>query len=926
MSARATRGSWLSGLIALGLLAVALAVANLPPPTAVPSLGSASQHAVGAYEKLPLSFVPNAGQTDPSVRYYAQASGRAFYFTPDRAVFSFSERNRSVALDLRFMGRSPKARLQALHRGSGEVSYMPGSDPQRWHTGLPTYKEIVYRELWPGIDMVFRGEGGKLEYEFLVRPGANPDDIRLAYGRASEVRLSRTGRLLVETPLGTLADSSPRSYQPIGERRVAVDSAFSLAGKGGHGNDYGFRMGRYDHRYALVIDPGLSYSTLLGGSDSESGQSIALDSEGNAYVTGTTGSPDFPTTQSAPDKVLDAGDFDAFVTKLNAAGSELIYSTFLVGSFGDEGHDIAVDAQGSAYITGNASDPGYPTTPGAYDRSFNGGADVFVTKLAPTGSSLVYSTFIGAASADTADGIAVDDQGNAYVAGVTLNSDYPVTPGAYDTSLNGNRDAFVTKLNSTGSALSYSTFIGGASDDWGEAIDIDAAGSAYVSGYTASTDLPTTPGAYDSTHNGGFYDAFASRLSPSGSGLDYSTYLGGSQIDENTSIAIDGQGDAYIAGYTTSTDFPTTLGAYDTSFNGNDSGDAFVTKLDQTGSSLAYSTYVGGTGFDNPADVAVDRLNSAYVTTLSSSPDFPTTSDAYDASLGGGFDATVTKLNAAGSALDYSTYLGGSDASIVANAQDEPGGIAVDDYENVYITGLTYTPDFPTTPGAYDTMLDGFGDGFVTRLNLGPSYPTPQSAPSLQASLVPIFKPCGTSGNPVNAGHAPPLGVGSCSPPQPGGIARIGSRSTMSGNLTVVPGDHIASNGDQADVTLHVALSDITTSAGSDYTPNLIGPDMTFYTRMRFTDLDNGPSGADPGTAEDFDFALPIDCTATPSQTVGSNCSANTSADAVTPGLVKEGQSTVLQTFRLRVNDSGLDGIRGNADDAIFANQGVFVP
>jgi hypothetical protein len=912
------------------LLALALARADKTPIAGTAPSEAAQEQAKSAYEKLPLSFVSNAGQTDSRVHYYAQSSNYGFYFTSKSAVLSLRRDNLQAALNLRFLGAAPGAKLEAMRQAEGKVNYIEGKDPSGWHTGLSTYGEVAYRGLWPGIDMSFRGNGGKLEYEFLVKPGARTSDIRLAYGGAQGISMGKTGELRIDTPLGTLTDNRPRSYQVIGGRKVTVDSRFSLGDKAGTRNEYGFRLGPYDHRYPLIIDPGLAYSTYLGGSDDDFLQSIETDAEGNAYLAGATRSDDFPITPNAPDKTLGAGlDYDVFIAKLNADGSGLVYSTFVGGPYGDEALDLAVDGEGSAYITGEMSDADYPTTPGAYDTTYNGGADVIVTKLDPTGSSLVYSTLIGASSADVAYGIDVDSQGNAYVSGVTLNADYPVTVGAYDTTFNsgtnGSRDAFVTKVNPTGSALSYSTFLGGISDDEGYSIGVDDSGSAYVTGLTNSVDMPTTMGAYDKTF-GSPQDAFVSKLSPGGSNLAYSTYLGGNDYDYARALAIDGQGAVYVAGHTNSANYPTTPGAFDTSFNGNDLGDAVVTKLNQTGSSLVYSTFLGGTVYDNAFGIAVDDLSNAYVVGFTSSGDFPTTSNAYDTAKGSRFDGFVSKLNSAGSGLDYSTYLGGSTSGIGGDGNDEVDDVVVDDAGDVYVAGQTYTSDFPTTAGAFDTTYGGILDSFVAKLQMGSLYETPQSAPSLQASIVPAFRPCGTSGNPVRAKHSPPLAVGSCNPPRPGGVARIGPQSTMSAVLTAVPGDHVTSNGDQADFTLNVAMSDVITDTGLDFAPNPTGPDMTLYARIRFTDVNNGPSGGDPGTAGDFDFALPVECAPTPNPGVGSSCSANTSADGVTPGLIKEDRSTVLQTFRLRVNDSGLDGIRGNSDDAVFATQGVFVP
>jgi hypothetical protein len=676
------------------------------PSTTVPA--GAKRRVTDAYAKLPLAFIPNAGQIDGSVRYYAQGAGYTLYFTHHKVVLALQKGHRGEALDLRFLGVNPNAELVAADRASGKVNYLMGSER---HTGLPTYGRVIYRDLWPGIDMVFRGKGGRLNYEFRLRPGAKVSDIHLAYAGAEGVSLSRSGKLLIDTPLGTLRDARPQSFQRIDGRRVPVNSRYALAG-----NSYGFAVGHHDLRRSLVIDPSLAYSTFLGGSfvESSRGIDIAVDSAGAAYLTGSTGSTDFPTTAGAYDTTQN-GSYDAFVTKLNPAGSSLAYSTYLGGSDNDFGLGIAVDSAGAAYVTGETLSADFPTTAGAFENSF----DAFVTKLNPAGSSLAYSTYLGGSGLDTGYGIAVDSAGAAYVTGTTAGG-FPTTAGAFDTGANGNRDAFVTKLDPARTGLAYSTYLGGGGIDQGLGIAVDSAGAAYLTGSTGSTDFPTTAGAFEASYNGGFSDAFVTKLNPAGSGLAYSTYLGGSGGDGSlfpgapgagAGIAVDSQGAAYVTGDTSSTDFPTTTGAFDTSFNGG-FGDAFVTKLDLAGSGLAYSTYLGGSNFDpspDGIDIAVDSAGAAYVTGSTDSPDFPTTAGAFDTSFtgaNGDRDAFVTKLNPAGSSLAYSTYLGGSLA--------ESGfGIAVDSAGAAYVTGFTGSADFPTTTGAFDTSTPG---AFVTKL------------------------------------------------------------------------------------------------------------------------------------------------------------------------------------------------------------------
>jgi hypothetical protein len=335
------------------------------------------QEAIDAYGKLPLSFIPNEGQTDEAVRYYAQGAGYGFFFTKGGAMLSLANgEGRGHALGLDFLGADPHATLTAQERLSGEVNYLMGDDPANWQQELPTHGELLYGGLWPGIDMAVRGDGGKLKYEFHLKAGSSVDDVRLAYRGAEGLKVGAGGQMLVQTPLGVLEDAAPVSYQRIGGERVEVKSGYRLTGDG----TYGFWVGSYDPRYPLVIDPELDYSTFLGGADLDRGWGIAVR-EGRAYVTGDTSSANFPTTPGAFDTSFNGGGNDAFVTKLNASGSALAYSTFLGGANFDVGLDIAVDGMGRAYVTGFTGGANFPTTPGAFDTTHNGTVDAFVTKL-----------------------------------------------------------------------------------------------------------------------------------------------------------------------------------------------------------------------------------------------------------------------------------------------------------------------------------------------------------------------------------------------------------------------------------------------------------------------------------------------------------------------------------------------------------------
>jgi hypothetical protein len=607
-------------------------------------VSASSDGPLEAYAKGPLSFVPNVGQTDGRVRFLAGAPGADFYFTPQEAVFAFraggADQPHGVVLRLGFVGANPAATIEGQRLAAGTVNYLVGSDPARWRTGLSSYERVAYRDLWPGVDLVFRGQDGTLKYEFHLDPGARVSDIRLAYDGAERLALGRGGDLLVHTPLGVLRDARPRSYQVTDGGRVPIQSGYHL----GAGATYGFALrADYAPDRPLIIDPGLVYSTFLGGSGPslDDGLGIAIDHSGYAYVTGRAGSGDFPTTAGAFDTTF-GGIFDGFVAKVSRDGSTLVYSTFLGGASVDEPSGIAVDPQGQAYVVGSTQSGDFPTTAGAFDTTLDGPEDAFVTKLSRDGSTLVYSAFLGGSSDDFGSGISVDPSGLADVTGRTESGDFRTTAGAFDTTFGGG-DAFVTKLSRDGSTVAYSTFLGGAFNDIGNGIAVDRSGQAYITGRTSSGDFPTTAGAFDTTFGGGFTDAFVAKLSRDGSALALSTFLGGAFDDAANGIAIDPSGHAYVTGSTQSGDFPTTAGAFDTTLGFID---AFVTKLDRDGSTLAYSTFLGGAFNDIGNGIAANPSGEAYVTGATSSADFPTTPGAFDTTFGGGFfDAFVTKLD-----------------------------------------------------------------------------------------------------------------------------------------------------------------------------------------------------------------------------------------------------------------------------------------
>jgi hypothetical protein len=722
------------GTSAMGLPAAGAMTAQRMSPSAARLEGPAPfgagrhspSHALGqveaTYAKLSLAFEANVGQTNARVDYLAHAAGGTVFLTPTAAVYAMQERsavsgqqsaglpsaapevrgtNAGVALYMDLVGANPQARAAGVNPLPGTVNYLTGRDPAKWHTDVPTYGRVEYANVYRGVSLSYYGGPGGLEYDFTVSPGADPHAIALYFAGAAGVEVNGQGDLVVHTAAGDLVQQKPSAYQQTGSGRQDVTSRFVTDGR-----SIRFEVGPYDRARPLVIDPlVMGFSTLLGGAMGDNfGTAVAVDSGGNAYVSGYTYSTHFPVTPGAF-QATNHGGLDAFVAKLNPAGSGLVYGTYLGGSDQDYAQAIAVDPAGDAYVGGNTFSADFPATPGAFDTTFHGASDAFVAKLDAAGSTLAYATYLGAPGLDYGRGIAVDGAGSAYLTGSTDDAAFPTTPGAFDTTFNGATDAFVAKLTPDGSALAYSTFLGGSAADQAVGIAVDAAGNAYATGNTQSPDFPTTPGVFDSTANGAD-DAFVVKLRPNGGALSYGTYLGGSGDDEGGRIAVDGAGNAYVTGVTFSANFPSTPGAFQTSLHGGEDG--FVAKLNPPASALAYATYLGGFGVDYGSGIAVDTGGNAYVVGAADSTDFPITPGAFQPTNHGGFDAFVTELNASGSALVYSTYLGGS-------AFDHGIGIAVDAGGSAYVVGHTQSVDFPTTPGAFKRRTRGGVQAFVAR-------------------------------------------------------------------------------------------------------------------------------------------------------------------------------------------------------------------
>jgi hypothetical protein len=692
--------------------AFALSNAPLVRDLRVPDAPTARTRLRETYGQLPLSFEANRGQADPRIKFLSRGPGYNLLLTADEAMLQLSKEvpaararkagnGKSSVLRMKFTGADPAPRVSGVDESGGVSNYFISDDPAKWRTNVPHYAKVRYTEVYPGVDLVYYGNQRELEYDFVVAPGADPNAIKLAFSGNDRLEIDEDGALVLSLRGGAVRQSRPLIYQEAAGVRREVEGGYRIT----RGGEVAFRIGAYDRTRPLVIDPVLIYSTFLGGTNGESGEGIAVDGAGNAYVTGENPSLNFPVTPGAAQPASGGGG-DAFVTKLNSTGSALVYSTYLGGNGTDIGRGIAVDGVGNAYVTGFTGSPNFPVTPGAFQSVNAGNGDAFVTKLNSTGSALTYSTYLGSNSNNQSHAIAVDGAGNAYVTGDTFPN-FPVTPGAVQPVNAGSQDVFVAKLNGTGSALVYSTYLGGLSQESGDGIAIDGAGNAYVTGPTSSLDFPITPGAFQPVKAANT-DAFVAKLNGTGSALVYSTYLGGAATDLGRAIAVDGTGNAYVTGFTNSLNLPVTPNAFQPANAGG--GDAFVTKLDSTGSALTYSTYLGGSGnFERGDGIAVDGAGNAYVAGFTNSLNFPVTPSAFQPASGGGQDAFVTKLDSAGSALVYSTYLGGNSTT------EEGHAIALDSAGNAYVTGFTGSPNFPVTPGAFQPV-SASGDAFVVKI------------------------------------------------------------------------------------------------------------------------------------------------------------------------------------------------------------------
>ncbi len=650
---------------------------------------------------------------DARVAFLSRGPGYGLFLTKDGAVLRLLG-SKPATVQMKLVGGS-SSDIHGIEPVPGKVNYLTNSAPKGWHGDIATYSRVRYAGVYPGIDLVYYGSQRKLEYDFTVAPGSHPDLIALRFEGVQRLDIDGKGDLVLKTPAGEVRQPRPVIFQEANGKRIPVEGGYVLRGK----KTVGFRIGNYDLTKPLTIDPVLVYSTYFGGSGTgiDQANAVAVDSDGNAYITGVTASDGILLVN--PFQTSNRGLTDGFVLKLDPTGSTVIYSTYFGGSGNDEGHSIAIDAAGNAYVTGLTSSSDFPTTSNAAQRTKAANQEGYLLKLNPAGNNILYATYLGGNGDDRGMGVAVDPKGGIYVTGLTGSTDFPVVGGFQTTNMGGLADVFVTKFGPTG-AIQYSTYVGGRGNDQGYSIAVDAAGAAYVTGFTTSANVVVnsltrepqrfdrsfpTANAFQSDYGGGSDDAFVFKLSPAGNSLEYSSYIGAGSSDIATRVAVNSAGTACITGYSNSEFFPLLNPLQPAASGGYD---AFITCMAPDGKSVLFSTLFGGESNDSGTGIAFDSTGNLYVGGYTESILLP----AYNALQGswhGGRDGWVLKYSLPKLTLLYSTFLGGSSTDAVT-------GLGVDGSGNTYVVGLTTSTDFPIN---YPFQPENAGnqDAFIAKIN-----------------------------------------------------------------------------------------------------------------------------------------------------------------------------------------------------------------
>jgi hypothetical protein len=678
-------------------------------------------------------FIENRGQlSNGNVFFYARDG--SIWFTDDGVWFELREKKgletKSLEINIGESGNDPIekyedslknefnrliinqdfvganfSRILGKNKLSCYSNFFIDNNLSKWCINVPNYKEIMYENLYNGINLKYYNNEKGLKYDLIVKPGANVEQIRIRYNGAKGLKINDNGDLIIKNQIKNIVESGLKIYQFYNDTEHIIKGKFIIY----NDHEFGFEIiENYNQNENLIIDPivNLEYSTYLGSFNYDGANDIAVDSEGNAYIIGSTQSPNFPTTPGANDTSFNGGSYDIYVSKMNSNGSNLIYSTFIGGDNYDYGRSISVDPEGNVYSTGDTRSSNFPITDNIYDNTYNALEDVIAFKLNQSGSKLIYSTYIGGNNTDRGYAISIDNNKNAYITGYTISDDFPTTNDVFNSTYTNNDDVFVLKLNYSGSKLIYSTYIGGNNDEIAYDIFVDDFGNSYVTGYTDSIDFPTSQFAFDKTRNGS-QDSFVLKLNQTGKTLIYSTYIGGGNSDIARGISVDQVGNAYITGGTWSSDFPTTANAINRTLD--DRNEIFVSKINETGSKLIISTLISGNELDEGYDIDLDSSNNIFITGHTTSPNFPVTQNAYDSTLNSR-DVFLIQLHSSGSKLIYSSYLGG-------NGSDYGRALYFDDKNNLYIVGRSYSSDFPTTKTSFNQTYGGSGDAFISKFS-----------------------------------------------------------------------------------------------------------------------------------------------------------------------------------------------------------------
>ena len=727
-------------------------------PVAPQSATTQSSRAYANYAALPLTFEANQGQTAPQVKFLSHGKGYMAFLTAGGIVLSLrpnqpvplqqtsnlaapskSQQPPNATLQFKLVGAAENPPVIGEDPQPGRVNYFIGRDPVKWHTNVATYAKVRYKNVYPGIDLVYYGNSRQLEYDFVISPGADASRIQFEITGASQIELDAEGNLALQTSSGELHFQSPAIYQESNGMRVPVSGAYVM----NDATHIAFQVAQYDLSKPLVIDPVLVYSTYLGGSGDDQPSGIAADSAGNVYVAGYTDSTNFPLAILGS---LPSGAMHVFVAKLDPTGSNLVYADYIGGNSQDYGYALALDSANDVYVTGSTASSDFPMV-NPYQGTYPGSYNAFLTKVSADGSSLLYSTYLGGNGSDMPSGIAIDSSSDVFVAGNTSSTNFPVA-NAYQASASPNQGGmfgnygFLTKFSPDGSYLVYSTYLSGDSNVayncggtpcWPSpfsainGIALDTTGNAYAAGITNTYNFPTTQTAYlttDSTSQQNATVGFVSKLNGSGA-LDYSTYFYESSgiLTNIDAIAVDSSGSAYVTGVALSDGtFPiTSTSICDPSVSGWGCSYAFVTKFDPSGSTLLYSTFLGPNNYATPRAIALDANNDAYVVASTSSNSFGIVNGIEPYTNGS--DLLLVEIDPLASTELFATYLGGS-------TDEYPAGIALDSNGNLYLAGSTDSTDFPVTQGAFQNILGGNTDAFL--LKIGPnSTPAVAVSPNL---------------------------------------------------------------------------------------------------------------------------------------------------------------------------------------------------